>query len=111
VDCPPRTTTHTQNETIRFPGSCATWLGVSHVWDGCGFILDVAGVSPWSGRRALVSLMEIPGGLSLVPRRAVGSAVRSCRGGNVGRKAREDANVWLVDPTGPSLKSVKETVH
>jgi hypothetical protein len=22
VDCPPRTTTHTQNETIRFPGSC-----------------------------------------------------------------------------------------
>ena len=26
-------------------------------------------------------------------------------------KAREDANVWLVDPTGPSLKSVKETVH
>jgi hypothetical protein len=34
--------------------------------------------------------MEIPGGLSLVPRRAVGSAVRSCRGGNVGRKARED---------------------
>jgi hypothetical protein len=39
----------------------ATWLGVSHVWDGCGFILDVAGASSWSGRRALVNLMEYPG--------------------------------------------------
>ena len=56
---------------------------------------------------------KYPGGLSLVPRRAVGSALRSFRGGNVGRKAREDgfpltsndsANVWLVDQTGPSLK-------